>query len=492
MNEVQKVDVSRVLLTPGVSKESARTAPLIPKWVGEVREALVVADKSLAQQPEIAQPIGESEKGLSVLLDQADGADLQAQVEWKKTVEPLIRQKLAEWSQKTKDFLVEKEKNEDFDPTDRADIEQALQVIDDPDQFIKRIFIHQLDIVSCLAQVDPEIWQTVLGLANEFQMTKMVLFRRETVKHRDTQTPESRLLIDLALILTKYVNAQFIKQTRVAVVFEEAKETNGDLPLVLSQPNLADTTETQIAAERINELNTRYVKKLGNEDELSMFLTTLVSSMREESYETSGLYDQIADIAKKFGILIIPTYEESEVDRQKDAELRLGIVDQQSKQWQEIATVALTMAQAFNSKNQDTLESLPAEPNFVVAKQIIAAGADLCWNTQGQMLSKELKVPLQVIHPDVIKKTVEVAQLPLIEKYVILPEGFDKDQFLEVATLVTLFHEVGHGFLPVSHVKNELNEDEDKLTEAKSKLKALDSKKRNMKIKKMWLTHLTS
>lgn len=316
--------------------------------------------------------------------------------------------------------MVDNQDNEDLDPVDRADIDQALTVINDPDQFIKRIFIHQLNIVSSLAKVNPEIWQGVMGLANEFQMTKLVLLRRETIKTKDSQSPEIRLLLDLALVLSKYVNAQHVKQTKIAEAIKQAKDNQGSdsqTEIQLAQPNLVDISETQGLSDRLDQLRRRYaieqgkkkssvvsfidnlaiiarqkvIKRLSKrkkvakseaevddqekknkikkplsltlldkvqkatkkyfigkgKNTLTNFLGTLNTAAKDENYETVHLYEQIAEVAKEYGVLIIPPYEESTVEtdshNQKDAELRLGIIDTQSQKWQYLATAMLPM-----------------------------------------------------------------------------------------------------------------------------------------------------
>lgn len=121
------------------------------------------------------------------------------------------------------------------------------------------------------------------------------------------------------------------------------------------------------------------------------------------------------------------------------------------------------------------MSALPEQPDFLVARNVVATGPNLWWQTQGQAFG--LDKPLQIIHPDAIKQVAEAIQLPLIQKYVELPSGFDQKVFIETATFVTLCHEAGHGALPVSHVNNELNEDEARLKGAKRTLAENNSQK---------------
>ncbi|MFZ2969674.1 MAG: hypothetical protein WA063_00850 [Minisyncoccia bacterium] len=452
-------------MNPFRSKEEEEDLPSYAKFGLEVRNKL----QESFEKNRVEFPNPDNIKNTEDLFEFAKDT---INNKWNSDAHGLLADKISEW------------KNElrlEIAPED-AQAKQALDLMDNPNDFLESFEINQFGVLEILRKYKPEAWRCLISASSERQLASVSLLSHwlkdktnqdsmdKVINNIGISKAEIELFVKLAAIFGKYIDHAYIKQIELAdskggsdktsLSGKQGAEYLYDL-YVAENENKIDVKsykdifpfEWSMIEKRFQQMSERINKsvKEGKLPETYLGLSDLLDSMSKTygsktidpgtlDSEWKALYKKAGEIVESgCPIMIMPQGAPSVAGEASkvDVELRFGLRTEKTKAMEENIGVFMSEAQAINKNYESLMDGHYDMPKPRVNFQPWAYGPNLYWMTRGQSGKERMTT-----HANSVAEVSKNKEIPLMKK--VFEEEFEDKDYLDAAIIETSLHEIGH------------------------------------------------
>jgi hypothetical protein len=411
-----------------------------------------------------------NQEDINLTEDIFEAAKGEVNKTWENSIQTLISEKAESWKQS-------------LSPAD-SENKAALDLLNNPEEFSKSFSLRQFGVLETLRTANPEAWRTLVVASSERQLASIAVMEHwlkngnpeklQAICHKiNLNSAELKLFVDTAAILGKYVDHAYVKQIEladspggseptklkdkegVAYLYDLYKDSRSEDIYIKTYSDIFPFEWEKIQS-RLDMLSIRTklaIDKGELPDSYNLFANYLEKT--GQVYGSKNIQPEVLekewDDLYKMGkavdntgcpIMIIPQgcASVSGEAGKVDAEIRLGLRTQETKEQEKGFSKFTDIAQEMINENRDCLAKDYQVPNLKLNYQPWSFGPNLYWTTRGESGEDQI-----LSHTNAIREVATANELPLLKKT--FKEHIGDKEYSQAAVAETVLHETGHNVL---------------------------------------------